>query len=117
MMMPSQMDVLQQALDKELQAADIKLVGKYVKDVLFEKMVFLWDRKALDTNGKLHKDYLENCQPLLANGKLVPLSKEEARPYMNLVWNLMVKDGCYNNWLSNKRSNSYQAVQNSFMSE
>jgi hypothetical protein len=29
----------------------------------------------------------------------------------------MVKDGCYNNWLSNKRSNLYQAVQNSFMSE
>jgi hypothetical protein len=75
-------------------AADIKLVGKYVKDVLFEKTVFLWDRKALDTNGKLHKDYLENCRPLLANGKLVPLSKEEARPYMNFVWNLMVKDGC-----------------------
>jgi hypothetical protein len=25
---------------------------------------------------------------------------------------LMVKDGCYNNWLSNKRSNLYQAVQN-----
>jgi hypothetical protein len=61
MTMPSQMDVLQQASDEELQAANIKLVGKYVKDVLFEKMVFLWDRKALDTNGKLHKDYLENC--------------------------------------------------------
>jgi hypothetical protein len=30
---------------------------------------------------------------------------------------LMVKDGCYNSWLSNKWSNSYQAVQNSFMSE
>jgi hypothetical protein len=47
----------------------------------------------------------------------VPLSKEEAQPYMNIVWNLMVKDGCYNNWMSNKRSNSYQAVQNSFRSE
>jgi SNF2 family DNA or RNA helicase len=80
-------------------------------------MVFLWDRKALDANRKLHKDYLENCRPLLANGELVPLSKEEAWPYMNIVWNLMVKDECYNNWLSNKRSNSYQAVQNSFMSE
>jgi hypothetical protein len=37
MMMPSQTDVLRRALDKELLAADIKLVGKYVKDVLFEK--------------------------------------------------------------------------------
>jgi hypothetical protein len=71
----------------------------------------------LATNRKLHKDYLENCWLLLANGKLVPLSKVEARPYMNIVWNLMVKDGCYNNWLSNKRSNSYQAVQNSFKSK
>jgi hypothetical protein len=117
MTMPLQTDVLRGALDKELVAANIKLVGKYVKDVLFEKTVFLWDRKALDMNGKLHKDYLENCRPLLANGELVPLSKEEAWPYMNIVWNLMVKDGCYNNWLSNKRSNLYQAVQNSFMSE
>jgi hypothetical protein len=97
MTMPSQMDVLQQASDEELLAANIKLVGKYIKDVLFEKTVFLWDRKALDMNGKLHKDYLENCQLLLANGELVPLSEEEAWPYMNIVWNLMVKDGCYNN--------------------
>jgi hypothetical protein len=97
MTMPSQMDVLQQALDEELLAANIKLVGKYVKDVLFEKMVFLWDRKALDMNRKLHKVSLENFRPLLANGELVPLSKEEAQPYMNIVWNLMVKDGCYNN--------------------
>jgi hypothetical protein len=97
MTMPSQMDVLQQASDEELLAANIKLVGKYIKDVLFEKTVFLWDRKALDMSGKLHKDYLENCQLLLANGELVPLSEEEAWPYMNIVWNLMVKDGCYNN--------------------
>jgi hypothetical protein len=62
MMMPSQTDVLRRASDEELLAANIKLVGKYVKDVLFEKMVFLWDRKALDVNRKLHKDYLENCQ-------------------------------------------------------
>jgi hypothetical protein len=59
------MCVLRRALDKELLAADIKLVDKYVKDVLFEKTVFLWDRKALDTNGKLHKDYLENCNRCL----------------------------------------------------
>ena len=65
-----------------------------LKMFCFEKTVFLWDRKALDTNGKLHKDYLENCRLLLANGKLVPLSEEEAWPYMNIVWNLMVKDGC-----------------------
>jgi hypothetical protein len=51
MTMPLQTDVLWWALDEELLAADIKLVGKYVKDVLFEKMVFLWDRKALDANG------------------------------------------------------------------
>jgi hypothetical protein len=59
MMKPLQTDVLRQASDEELLAANIKLVGKYVKDVMFEKTVFLWDRKALDTNGKLHKDYLE----------------------------------------------------------
>jgi hypothetical protein len=37
MTMPSQTDVLRRASDEELLAADIKLVGKYVKDVLFEK--------------------------------------------------------------------------------
>jgi hypothetical protein len=76
MMTPSQMDVLRRASDEELLAADIKLVDKYVKGVLFEKTVFLWNRKALDTNGKLHKDYLENCRPLLANGELAGASKQ-----------------------------------------
>jgi hypothetical protein len=41
MMTPSQTDVLRRASDEELLAANIKLVGKYVKDVLFEKTVFL----------------------------------------------------------------------------
>jgi hypothetical protein len=35
------MDVLRQASDEKLLAANYKLVGNYVKDVLFEKTVFL----------------------------------------------------------------------------
>jgi hypothetical protein len=39
---------------------DIKKVGKYVKSDLFEQMIFLWDQKALEVDGMLHKDYITN---------------------------------------------------------
>jgi hypothetical protein len=103
-------------LDRELVKSNIKVVGKYVRCHLFERTAFLFDKKLLDMGSKLHMDYLENCQPLIANGKLVPLNDEEVMPYMNILWMLMVKDGCYNTWLSSKRANAYQVVQNSFIS-
>jgi hypothetical protein len=80
-------------LDRELVESDIKAVGKYVRCHLFERTVFLFNKKLLDMGSKLHKDYLENCQPLIANGKLVALNDEEVMPYMNILWMLTNGEG------------------------
>jgi hypothetical protein len=37
--------------------------------------------------------------------------------YMNLLWDVMKKDQCYIIWLMLKCSNTYQAMQDQFMSE
>jgi hypothetical protein len=71
----------------------------------------------LDEGETLHKDYLKNCRPLIADGQLVLLNDLDVIPYMNILWAIMKKDGCYNTWLSSKRSNTYQVLQNSFISE
>ena len=110
-------DALRRLTNNELVESDIKAVGKYVRGDLFARAVFLFDNTSLDKGGVLHKDYLKNCRSLLANGKLTDLSDETAVQYMNIVWARMTKEGCYNDWLSRRRSNAYQAMQNAFQSK
>jgi hypothetical protein len=97
--------------------SDVKVVGNYVKDFLFEKVCYLWKRSLLDEGETLNKDYLKNCQPLISDGQLVLQNDSDVIPYMNILWAIMKKDRCYNTWLSSKRSNTYQALQHSFISE
>ena len=116
-MLSAATDVLRRASDKDLVESDIKEVGKYVRGELFTRTIFVFDNKQLDEGGKLHKDYLKNCRSLLANGKLADLDDETVAQYMNIVWSIMKKEGRYKAWLARKRSNAYQATQNSFMSK
>ena len=45
---------------------------RYVKEVLFEIVVFIWNKGALQLGGVLHKDdYLMNCSAKIACGKLM----------------------------------------------
>ena len=92
-------------------------IQDYVKEVLFEKVVFVWNKGALQPGGVLHKDYLMNCRAKIAGGKLMNATDSEAEMYMNLLWTMMVKENCYREWLSHKRSAKYQAVQDKFASE
>jgi len=108
---------LQRAANAQQVAADRKRVGDYVKGKLFEKVVFVWEKSSVDRGGKLHQDYLKNCRALLADGELVHIRDEEAVTYMNLLWDAMGKDQCYVGWLTSKHSNTYQAMQDRFMSE
>jgi hypothetical protein len=57
-----------------------------VKEVLFEKVVFVWNKGTLQPGGVLHKDYLMNCRVKIAVGKLVNATDSEAETYMNLLW-------------------------------
>jgi hypothetical protein len=58
----------------------------------------------------LHKDYLTNCRAKIAGGKLMSAMDSKAEMYMNLLWTKMVKENCYQEWLSQKRLAKYQAV-------
>ena len=57
--------------DARLVEIDIKKVGKYVKSDLFEQTIFLWDQKALEVDGMLHKDYITNCKSLVGGSSLI----------------------------------------------
>jgi hypothetical protein len=92
-------------------------IQDYVKEVLFEKVVFIWNKGALQPGGVLYKDYLMNCSAKIADGKLMIATDSEAETYMLLLWTMMVKENCYQEWLSHKGSAKYQAVQDKFASE
>jgi hypothetical protein len=67
-------------------------IQDYVKEALFEKVVFIWNKGALQPGGVLHKDYLMNCRAKIAEGKLMNTTDSEAETYMNLLWTMMVKE-------------------------
>jgi len=43
--------------------------------------------------------------------------EQEAAHYMNMLWAALVKECCYNDWLSQKHTSRYQAIQDKFASE
>jgi hypothetical protein len=103
--------------DARLVEIDIKKVGKYVKSDLFERTIFLWDQKALDVDGMLHKDYITNCKSLVGGSSLIGATDDDAASYMTCLWNKMTERECYKKWMQTKWSNSYQALQDRFMSK
>jgi hypothetical protein len=102
---------------EDLLDSDQRVVRDYVKSELWEKVVFLWSQKSLDREGMLHKAFLKDCRHLLSGGKLMSASDEDAETYMNILWMRMTKDGCYKVWLGQRRSNTYQAMQDKFESK
>jgi hypothetical protein len=73
-----------------------------VKEVLFKKVVFVWNKGALQLGGLLHRDYFTSCSAKIAGSKLMNAMDSEAETYMNLLWTMMVKENCYQEWLSHK---------------
>jgi hypothetical protein len=94
--------VISQAGDPSKTEEDKNEVQDYVKEGLFEKVVFVWNKGALNPGGVLYKDYLMNCRTKIAGGKLMNACNSEAEMYMNLLWTMMVKENCYREWLSQK---------------
>lgn len=60
---------------------------------------------------------MKNCKSLIADGGLYNVGDEDAKSYMNFLWNKMTEEEWYKKWMQSKRSNSYQAMQDRFMSE
>jgi hypothetical protein len=109
--------VISQAGDPSKIEEDRNELQDYVKEVLFEKVVLVWNKGTLQPGGILHKDNLMNCRAKIAGSKLMNATDSEAETYMNLLWNMIVKGNCYQEWLSHKCSAKYQAVQDKFASE
>ena len=79
--------------------------------------MFIFSKKAVEQGGALYEDYHRNCRPLLADGALVDTDDNDTKSYMEILWTTMTKDNSYREWMSHKRSNAYQAMQDKFMSE
>ena len=102
--------LLRELLSDDLQQAkDVTSIAWYVKDDLFYRSPFLFD-KALEIGGILHKDYRQNCRQLIADGRLMTMNDDAAFTYMDALWKL-INNRKYKTWLSVKRSNTYQALQ------
>jgi hypothetical protein len=61
--------VISQAGDPSNIEEDKNEIQDYVKEVFFEKVVFIWNKGALQPGGVLHKDYLMNCRAKIAARK------------------------------------------------
>jgi len=107
--------VLNRATNEGQVRNDINVICCYVKKRLFEKSVVVWNKSALTKNGVFHKDYMKNCKALIADGRLMTASSEEAEGYMNMLWQRVEK--LYGKWMAKKRSGTYQAIQDGFMSK
>jgi hypothetical protein len=72
-------------------------------------------KSALVKNGVFYKDYVKNCKSLVADGRLMTASNDKAEAYMSMLWEKVEKS--YIQWMGKKRSATYQAIQDGFMSE
>jgi hypothetical protein len=70
-------------------------VRDYVKEKLYERVIFIWKKSALDQGSVFHRDYMSNCHLIIANGTPVIARDNEAKSYMKFLWAVMVKDNCY----------------------
>ena len=95
---------------------DLRKIRNYVKERLFPRIIFMFDDDQMKEGTWMHKDYMKNCRSILGfdtNGE--ELQEEVRDGYMKYLWTVMGRDKSYKTWLSTKRSNTYQAVQDKFM--
>jgi len=95
---------------------DLKIIRDYVKDDLFYKVIFIFKEDALREGEKLYNDFIKKCTSTVADG-CFSLAGEPHRalPYMRFLWSRLLQEKCYKEWVSVKRSNAYQAVQDKFL--
>jgi len=72
--------------NREQLAADQNKVWDYVKDELFQRLVFVWTKASLAERQFLHADFLKSCKLKIADGMLENAMEQEAAHYMNMLW-------------------------------
>ncbi len=94
-MTPTLSQVMARAGNPESIEKEKDKVRDYVKEKLYERVIFVWIKSTLDQGGMFHRDYMSNCHLIIADRTLVNAKDNEAKSYMNFLWAVMVKDNCY----------------------
>jgi hypothetical protein len=68
--------ILEETTNEEELKSDKRVVRDWVKNELWDKVVFLWTLKSLNQGGLLHALYNSSCHHLLAKGKLLSMPNE-----------------------------------------
>jgi len=100
--------------NKTTVSADLRKIKKYVKEELFQRVIFMFTDDQMDEGSFFHKDYMTNCRDLVGGRGMSDEDDDAEDPYMTHLWTIMAKEKSYKKWLSSKRSNTYQAVQDKF---
>jgi hypothetical protein len=46
-------------------------VRDYLKEKLYERVIFVWKKSILDQGSVFHRDYMSNCRSIIADETLV----------------------------------------------
>ena len=88
--------------DEEKVKEDLNVIGEYVKNDFYYRAVFLLDALVLEEGMILHTDFVNNCKPKVANGKLMLEPNAEANAYLKFLWTRIQKDNLYRHWMGLK---------------
>jgi len=93
---------------------DLRKIKGYVKDDLFVRVIDVYNNNEFEIGSFLYRDFLKKCKPLVTD--LGPEEEYNAKwsGYMKYLWSQLGIHKSYRAWLSVKRSNAYQAVQDRF---
>ena len=126
--MPGDRDDPQNLIGNKLVlSADLRRVERYVKDDLFSRVIFVFGDGQMKEGSFLHRDFVSNCSKLISrSGRAAGMGHETegetsnndvCEAYMTYIWTVLGRDKLYKKWMSTKRSNTYQAVQDKFQGE
>jgi hypothetical protein len=68
---PTLSQVMARAGNPESVEKDKDKVRDYVKEKLYERVIFNWKKSSIDQGGMFHRDYMSNCRLIIADGTLV----------------------------------------------
>ena len=108
---------IQQLINDDARVSgDIRKIERYVKDNLFQRIIFMFDEGQMKKGSYLHRYFMSNCKAIVSSED-IGSNDDIIQTYLAFLWMMIARDRLYNKWLSTKRSNVSQAVQDKFQGE
>lgn len=106
------------AFGKDVELQDIDVMRKWVKEELFHKVRFVYDKKKdLEIGGLIYSRFVLDCRERLVGLKKAGSNKQMRMMYVKMLWtkannsaNNLVRKG-----LGSKRTSIYTAMNNQFI--